>query len=344
MKFEHRCFAEVDLDILDDNLKKIKAMANGAKVLAVVKADAYGHGFKEVCQSLEVAGADFFAVSNIDEAAELRAINIKIPILILGYTDPRNAEQLAQLNITQAVYSSEYATELNQNAVKANVKIDIHIKLDTGMGRIGFCVLEKDENILEQIKTACTLSNLNAKGIFTHFADADSLCEKDTDYTEMQYNAFMRTISDLAAANINFEIRHCCNSAGILLHKNWHLDMVRAGIILYGCPPSPEVETSLRPALQMKATVSLVKNIKKGQCVSYGSTFVAPCDMRLATVTAGYADGYPRNMSNCGIVAINGCAVPVVGRVCMDQFMVDVTNISNVQTGDIVTLYGDRPA
>ena len=342
MQHENRCFAEIDLDVIDNNLKQLKKY--NKKIMAIVKADAYGHGYQHICKSLENVGLDFFGVSNINEAIELRTVGITTPILILGYTDPKNAKLLSDYNITQAIFSKIYAKDLNTVATDNNIIINAHFKIDTGMGRIGFTATKDIYNVIEDLCEISSFSNLNIDGIFTHFAVADTNQEKDVQYTNTQHSLFDTTVKLLQQRNINFKYIHCLNSAGILQYNQWQYDMVRAGIILYGCSPSNEVTCDTKPALQLKASVSLVKNLNKGESVSYGCIFTSDKDMKVATVSAGYADGYPRALSNIGIVSVKGKSVKVIGRVCMDQLIIDVSNIDNVQQGDIVTLYGTSPA
>ena len=341
MQYEHRCFAEIDLDAIDNNLRMIKKTS---QVMSIVKADAYGHGFNKVCASLEQAGTDYFGVSNLKEAIELRLSGIKTPILILGYTDPANVILLAEHNITQTVYSAVFAKDLNEMAQKNGVIIQAHIKLDTGMGRIGFCVENNQAEVLEEISAIYRYPFLDTVGLFTHLASADSTDENAVLYTKKQFYLFENMISMLKEKNISFKYIHCLNSAGILCYNECSYNIVRAGIILYGCSPSQEISCNMTPALQLKASISLVKKLKKGMSISYGCIFTAPHDMVVATVSAGYADGYPRALSNKGITSVGGKTAPVVGRVCMDQLIIDVTGIDGVKQGDIVTLYGHSPA
>lgn len=345
MEFERRCWAEIDLDILKKNYNTIAKLANGTPVMAVVKADAYGHGDKETAVALDRAGAAAFAVSNIQEAVLLRMAGILKPILILGYTPAVHAKELAKYHITQAVFSTEYAAALSEEAYKAKVSVDIHIKVDTGMGRIGFCALNGTEAAAAEITAVCKMSALNPTGIFMHFAVADEISAQSVEYTDKQYRLFCDVIDACRKKGVEFEVKHCCNSAGILTHPERHMDMVRAGIILYGCPPSDEVGSpKLHPVLSLKSTVSMVKQLKPGQSISYGCTYTAREDMLVATVCCGYADGYPRALSNRGICSINGLPAPVVGRVCMDQMLINVTHIPGVKPGDTVTVFGKRPA
>lgn len=327
LDIQKRVFAEIDLNALEDNYNSFQG-----PVCAVVKADAYGHGSKVISHFLEEKGVNYFAVSNIEEAIELRKSGIKAHILILGYTPASAASYLSSYSIEQCVYSYNYAYDLNEYAKLANVKVSIHIKIDTGMGRIGFQVHD-NHNELEEACLACSLSNLEPTGIFTHFAIAD---EGKNDYTKGQYDAFMHTIKYLSERGINFKIRHCANSAAILDYKEYHLDMVRAGIALYGINPSP-YEHHLKPVLSLKSIVSHVKMIKKGDTVSYGRKFQATKDTLIATIPVGYADGIMRSSTGF-YVNINGKKCEIVGRVCMDQMMVIA---KDAKVGDEVIIYGD---
>ncbi|MDO5601342.1 MAG: alanine racemase [Oscillospiraceae bacterium] len=345
MDFEHRCWAEVDLDRLSQNFRKIKAAAAGAAVAAVVKADAYGHGDKAVCRALAAEGADWFAVSNLEEALRVRSFGLSHPILILGYTPPCHAAQLSRMDIVQAVYGAEYARALSQSAEKAGCTVRMHIKLDTGMGRIGFSATQGAEAAAAEIAAACGLPCLRAEGLFTHFAVADSASPDDQSYTEKQYGLLLQTVEALKKLGVSLPLIHCSNSAALFAYPAMRLDMVRPGIVLYGCAPSSDVACpGLLPVLQLKAAVSLVKTLKAGQCVSYGRIFTAAQDMTVATVTCGYADGYPRSLSNKGVASVKGRPAPVIGRVCMDQLLIDISGIPGVRQGDTVTLYGDAPA
>ncbi len=341
MQFERRCFAEVDLDAILHNYNCVLNNAKGAKVMAVVKANAYGHGAVKTAKFLQQNGAEFFGVSGLQEALELRKNGINSHILIFGYTSPKAADILAQNNFSQTVYSLEYAKELSKQAQKCNEKINIQIKTDTGMGRIGFAVRDDVKAACEEIAQVCDLPNLKAEGIFTHFACADSKEPSDVAYTKSQYALFKSAIDALKNRDISFELIHCCNSAAAFMYPEFTNTLVRAGIVLYGENPSLDLDIGeLKTAIQLKAVISQVKDVKKGSFESYGRTFCAPKDMRIATICAGYADGYPRVMSNIGTICVSGKPAKVLGRVCMDQLMVDVSDIENVQIGDIATLYG----
>lgn len=323
---QKRLWAEIDLDKIKHNFDLI-----GGNVCCVVKADAYGHGACVLAKYYEELGAVYFAVSNIEEAIQLRKYGIKKPILVLGYTPAECACVLAKYNIEQTVYSYDYAVLLSKEATSSDVKVNVHIKIDTGMGRIGFQYHDK-HNELELAYKSCVMNNLIPKGVFTHFAVAD---EGINDFTTKQYKLFSEAIDWLKARGVKFEVCHCSNSAAILWYPNYHMDMVRAGIVLYGLG-SNSTQSDLQPVLTLKSVVSNVKTINKGDSISYGRTFVADKDMKVATVPIGYADGYYRsNTGNC--VFINNRKCQIIGRVCMDQLMVVVDGAS---IGDEVEIYG----
>ncbi len=344
MKHTHlRCWAEVDLDALEQNYNAIRKMAGDARVMAVVKADAYGHGDTVVAPLFEQLGADWFAVSCIAEAQRLRRFGIQKPILILGYTPPDMALTLAQLQLVQTVFDLEYAEALSHAAAAADCTVQAHLAMDTGMGRLGFAVLTDRENACREMLAACGLKGLRVCGAFTHFSVADSDIAEDIEYTAAQHSAFAAAVQALRDAGVQLQHVHCCNSAALVSGAVPRYDLVRPGVIQYGLAPSPQLAAqcaALRPALCLKATVAMVKQLKKGQYVSYGRTFCAPRDMTVATVTAGYADGYPRSVSNRAVCSVHGMAAPQIGNVCMDQMMLDVTGIPDVAAGDTVTLFG----
>ncbi len=342
MNFARRCWAEIDMDALRHNFEIIKSEAGGTDIMAVVKADAYGHGDEMTSRLYDEMGAAAFAVAMLEEGARLRGFGIKKPVLILGFTDPADTEKLAKLDITQSLFSLDYAKELSAAAQKAGVTVKCHLKLDTGMGRIGFTVRDSFDEAVLQAAQACRLPNLQITGAFMHFCVADSKKISDIEYTNQQYSLFCRAVSTLRDNfGIRLETIHCCNSAGTFAWKSFHLGMVRPGIILYGNQPSDDVTLDgIRPAMTLKARVALVKTIDAGDSLSYGRTFTSEKPMKIATITAGYADGYQRTMSNRGVFSINGKPAPIVGRVCMDQIMVDVSDIDNVKSGDTAILFG----
>ena len=342
MDFLRRTWVEIDTNALKHNFEIIKAISGDSKVMAVVKANAYGHHVDIVAPLLQKWGADAFAVSNIEEAIELRNIGINKPILILGYTPENYASKLAQFDITQCVYSSEYAKKLSDFAKKNEVKVKIHIKLDTGMGRIGFnCRSDSLSGINEAIESA-KLPNFIFDGIFTHFAVSDRSPEEETGFTDEQYERFVAGVQRFIDAGMKPNFAHCCNSAAICLDGNKHLDMCRAGVILYGLTPSTSLtlKEDFVPVMTFKTVISMIKTVNAGETVSYGRTYTAKSRRIIATLPVGYADGYNRLLSNRGYVLINGKKAPVTGRVCMDQMAVDITGIDNLQIGDEVILFG----
>lgn len=335
----NRAWAEINLDSIAHNIREIRRITNkNAEIMGVVKADAYGHGVMEVTKTLLNNGATRLAVSMLDEAIQLRRNGIKVPILILGYTDPIRATEIIENDVTQSVFSHELAQALSDEAVKQGKKVKIHIKIDTGMSRIGFLPgYSAVKNVIE----INHLPNIIIEGLFTHFATAD---EKDREYTLSQFERFMSICSELQRIGIHIPVKHCANSAGIIEYPEMHLDMVRPGIILYGMYPSEDVDKTkidLKPAMTLKANVILVKEVEKNTSISYGRIFTTEANSRIATIPIGYADGYSRMLSNKGKVLIHGRYAPVVGKICMDQCMVDVTNLNhNVEVGDEVVLIG----
>lgn len=337
-----RTWAEIDLDAAKSNFNAIRAHIGDSKLCCVIKADAYGHGAVRLARLYCDLGADFFAVSNIDEALELRQHDINVPILILGYTPTSFARTLSENKITQAVFGLDYAKALSEACVRENVTVDIHIKVDTGMSRIGFMCQSFPEDLrsIDEIETAVLLEGLCAKGIMAHFAVSDDSSAGE-DYTLYQLEMFNKTVEYLKDRGITFEIIHHANSGGIEYYKNSHFNMVRAGIILYGLEPNPDLSSplSLSPVMSLKSTVFFVKSLRKGSTVSYGRTFTAPCDMKVATIPIGYADGYFRCLSQDGYMSIDGKKAKILGRICMDQTIVDVTDIENIRVGDEATIF-----
>jgi len=285
----------------------------------------------------------WFGVSNLEEALSLRTQGIYHPILIFGVTPPEHAGALNEYNLTQTIYSLEYAQQLHSAAEEADVDVGVHIKVDTGMSRLGFVVCNGfAAEAVEQIGRACALPRLHADGIYTHFACADELCEDSEAYTRMQYRLFLETVGALEQKGLRFALRHCCNSAGTINYPEMHLDMVRPGIILYGIAPSEECsgKIALQPAMELYSTIAQIKKIPSGTPVSYGRCYTAHRETVVATAAIGYADGYERELSNKARVLVRGKFAKVIGRVCMDQLMLDVTHIPGVQPGDLVTIVG----
>lgn len=343
MHLSRRVWAEIDLNAAKENFERIREhLGDKTKICAVVKADGYGHGANMLCGLYSELGADFFAVSNIDEAQELREGGIKEPILILGYTPISEASKLSRLNISQAVYSADYARMLSQKCEQEGITCKIHIKIDTGMSRLGFICHDFPENdsSIEEIKNVCGLNNLSAEGIFTHFAVSDESLE-GRDFTNKQYYNMTHTIDELKKLGVNFDICHCSNS-GAIIDYDMHLDMVRAGIILYGLSPSQKLKDKLNltPVMTLKSVVSGVKTVPKGSDISYGRTYTTEKEMKIATVPIGYADGYIRDYGKDGYVFIGGKKAKILGRICMDQLICDVSEIENVGIGDEVIIFG----
>lgn len=333
----HRVSAEIDTSALLHNISQVrKKVGKNVKIMPVIKANAYGHGAAEVAHVLE-NDADFFAVAVVEEAAELRNIGIKKPIIILSYVSPKLYPEVIENDVTLTIFGTETARILSEEAKRAGKISKIHIAVDTGMNRIGFyCSDEAAENIKEISK----MPNLFIEGIFSHFATAD---EVNKEFSVKQKNKFMGFCNKLENEGIKIPIKHICNSAAVMDFDDCYFDMVRSGIITYGLYPSDEVNKKaldLMPALSLKSHVSFIKTVKKGEGISYGQTYIADRDMPVATIPVGYADGYPRLLSNKGRVLINGRFAPILGRVCMDQMMVDISHIKNVSVEDIVTLIG----
>ncbi len=344
MDFLHRTWAEIDVDALVHNFGLIKKKANGAKLFCVVKADAYGHGAQPIIETLKNCGADAFAVSNIEEALVVRGIAENAQILVLGYTPPEMADCLAENNITQAVYSYAFGERLSLCAQQAGVKVKTHIKVDTGMGRIGYDLRDNTLNGMAEILDTFRLKGLSIEGVFTHFATSDRDNDSDGSFVQAQYNRFCRCIEDIRSAGFEPGMCHCSNSAAFMLDEDKRLDACRPGIILYGLDPAPEFSKGeeLIPVMTLKSVISFIKEIKPGETVNYGRSFTAEKNMRVATVPAGYADGYPRLLSNKGYVIIGGKRAKIIGKVCMDQLCVDITGLDNINEGDEVILFGNQ--
>ena len=333
-----RCYAEISLEAIGHNIREVKKrLPEGVKLLGVVKANAYGHGAVPVASYLENQ-VDYFATATIEEAVELRENGISAPILILGYVSPSQYGDLVEYDITQTIDSYAQALALEKEAARQNRKAKAHLAVDTGMTRIGFQVTEHDADVAAKI---ADLPHIELEGMFTHFSCAD---QEDKTYCSMQMEKYDKMTARLAERGVTIPLRHICNSAGIMEFDDHRFEMVRSGIITYGIYPSEKVKKErldLIPALSWKSHVIHVKEVGPGIGVSYGATYVTEKPMtRIATVSAGYADGYPRALSNQGCVLIHGKKAPIIGRICMDQMMVDVTDIPDVQVEDVVTLVG----
>ena len=339
--FEYeRVYAEINLDAILENVLAMKEhISDTTKIMAVIKTDGYGHGAIPIANELEKEDSVYgFAVATAEEALDLRKNNIKKPILILGYTFPGKYEELIQNHISMALFREDSLMEIAEVAEKIGQKALVHIKVDTGMGRIG---VRPDKEGIGFAGKILANNALCLEGVFTHFAKAD---EANKEFTYGQLEKFNSYVDEIEKTfHYQVPIKHASNSAGILDIKEANMDLVRAGIILYGLLPSDEVskdEISLKPALSLYSTIVYIKEIEKGTPVSYGGKFVADKKMKIATIPVGYGDGYPRSLSQKGYVLIRGKKAPILGRVCMDQFMVDVTHIDDVGMGDKVTLIG----
>lgn len=332
-----RVVAEINLDNIAYNMINIrKSVDKKTKIMAVVKADAYGHGAVEVAKTALYNGANWLGVAIIDEAIELRKNNIFEPILILGHTIEYKLLQVIKYNITQTIFSYDMAKKLSNEATKIGKSVDIHIKIDTGMSRLGFLPTEES---IEEIIAIKNLPYINITGIFTHFATADM---EDKKFAKEQFEKYMWFIDKLEKKGVSNLIKHISNSGAILDLEEYRLDMVRAGIILYGMYPSSQVlkNINIKPAMSLKTHISYVKEIDKNISVSYCRTYFTNKKTKIATIPVGYADGYARILSNKARVFVNGYYANVIGNVCMDQFMIDVTHIPNIKEGDIAILMG----
>ena len=340
MNFTRRAvWAQIDLDAAANNMRQIrKHVGPDVKIAAVVKANAYGHGSVELAKTFAENGADCFAVSSLDEAVELRRYaHIDKEIFILGHTDARRTEELLTYDIEQAVFNLKNAEFFSQEAQRLGKTLRVHIAVDTGMSRVGFQV---NEFSVSEIKAIAALPNIEIRGMFTHFAVSDI---KDKTFTREQYGHFRWMCKRMEEEGIHIALRHCCNSAAALELPEYYCDMVRPGIIMYGCEPSPDVDIKpydLRPVMSLRCCIAHVKLIDAGATVSYGRHYTAPSRRKIATLPVGYADGYSRILSGKVDVLYHGHRVPQVGAICMDQCMIDVSGEANVHAGDEVVLFG----
>lgn len=339
--------AEINLDAISHNVKELRRITDhGARLMAVVKANAYGHGAIEVSKEAVASGVDFLGVARLQEAIELRHAGLNVPILIFGYTPPLDANQLVEYDLIQTVFSLQMAEQLSNALPSTSKPIRIHLKIDTGMGRLGFVhnsLSDQHPNqIIQDIRRVHQLSHLQVEGIYTHFAASDAI---DKSYTWLQFNRFMELIEELRKEGIEFIWHHAANSGAIIDLPQMHLDMVRAGISLYGLYPSKDVnhaKINLKPAMTLKSVIVQVKDVPAGFNISYSMTYKTKTPTRIATVAIGYADGYSRLLSSRGNMLVHGKIAPIVGRVCMDHTMIDVGNISNVSVGDEVVVFGKQ--
>lgn len=334
----YRVQAKVDLNAIQHNLKQVKSkLPKDIMLMAIIKADAYGHGAVPIAKELNNGAIDVYGVAIIEEAIELRKAGIQKPILILGYTPIEHFPMVVSYDVTQTVFQYNRAVALSEEALRQGKKAKIHIKIDTGMSRIGYSDTKES---VEEIKRITELPGIEIEGLFSHFARAD---EKDKSSTKDQLKRFLTFADTLNREQIHIPVLHISNSAGILDVADARLNMVRCGIATYGIYPSEEVnqdEIHLIPAMELISHVIYIKKVEEGVGISYGATFVTTRKTKIATIPVGYADGYSRNLSNLGKVIIRGQYAPIIGRICMDQFMVDVTDIEEVCEGDTVTLMG----
>ena len=340
MKLLKRTWADVSLDALAHNYHAIRNhIGSDCKFLGVMKADAYGHGAVPMSHALVELGAEYLAVSNLEEAVQLRRGGIRAPILILGYTPAMYAENMIYLDLTQEVHSLAYAQALNDALGGTNFILNVHLKLDTGMTRIGFTAYG-DEAALSEMAQAARLPHLHVEGAFMHFSVADSLAEADVAYTKLQYRRFLNALDYLKAQGIEPEVRHCCNSGATILYPEYAMDMVRPGIMTYGLSPSSDAAgvLDLEPVLRLYTTISQIRTFPAGVDVSYGRTYTTREAQRLAVLSIGYADGLARSLSGKAAFLLHGKLAPVVGRICMDMCMVDVSDIPEAQEGDTVAV------
>lgn len=342
-----RTWAEINLDNLIYNYKTIRKTLRAktgadTKFLGVVKADAYGHGAVQVARVLEEEGAEYLAVSNFDEARDLRNHGVALPILLLGYTPAELTPLLITNRVTQAVYSEESAREFSAEAQKCGGTLKVHIKLDTGMSRLGFQCDDAHEGAsMEALKRVCALPALDIEGAFMHFAVSDEDGEDNARYTRAQYERFCGVLKELENNGISFSIRHCANSGAALYYPEYAMDMIRPGILLYGLTEMSE-KMGLKPVMTLKTTIGSIKEMEAGTDISYGRTFETDSHSRIAVVPIGYADGFFRSLSNNYSVLTKYGKAPIRGRICMDMCMIDVTDYPDIKVGDEVEVFGEH--
>ena len=340
MTENQRVWAEINLDNIAHNLKKIRSFVPpDAKFMAVVKADAYGHGAVECAKVALCSGADYLGVAIIEEGIKLRQNNVSAPILVLGYTPTLSLENVVNFDLIQTVFNMEMANALSTIAISLGKTAKIHIKIDTGMSRLGFMPTEAVADEIEQISK---LPGLDCCGIYTHLADADDL---DSNFSYEQFHKFSYLLELLKAKGLTNLIKHFNNSAGICRFSHMSMDMVRSGILLYGLSPSEEIDIShfdLKPAMSVKSRISYIKNLEPGVSVGYSRSYFTTKPTVVATVPVGYADGFSRRLSNKGRVIVNGKFAPIIGNICMDQFMIDVSDIPKVKENTEIILIGSH--
>jgi alanine racemase len=334
-----RSWAEIDLNCLVHNLKEIRKLIDKkTRVMAVVKADAYGHGACKTAEVLAESGVDRLAVATLDEAIQLARYGLDLPIQILGHTFPEKVSEILDYKLIQSVFNFELAEALSYEAQKRGTRAKIHIVVNTGMNRVGF---PANEHGVEEVSRIYALDAIDVEGIMTHFSSAD---EESSDYTYRQFKLFMDFCSSLEKREIRIPIKHVSNSAAIIRYPEMNLDMVRPGIVLYGLYPSSNLKSpllGLKPVMAWKANVVSVNHLAENEYISYGRTFKTERESVIATIPVGYADGYSRSLSNKCRILIKGEFAPIIGTICMDQFMVDITDLkSDVLVGDEVMLFG----
>ena len=338
-----RTWAEISLDNLNHNYHALREkLPGGTRFLGVVKADAYGHGAVPVSRYLVELGAEYLAVSNIEEAIQLRRGGIRGPILILGYTPPEFADSLVSYGLRQEVHSLDYARQLQARLSGSKRRLRVHIKLDTGMSRLGFFAYDHPKTV-DEIRAVAAMNELQIEGIFMHFPVADSLEASDEAFCRVQYARFTAMLDALKAVGVEPELRHCCNSGASILYPQYAMDMVRPGIATYGILPSEELRgrIDLRPVMQLRSTIFQIRDYAPDITVSYGRTYRTEAPTRVAVVGIGYADGLPRSFSNRISFLLHGKRVPQIGRICMDMCMVDVSSVPEAKVDDVVTVFGE---
>ena len=338
-----RTWAEINIDALISNFREIRRITNkNSKIMATVKADAYGHGYFEVAKALANEGADAFSVALIEEAMQLRSSGFKQPILVLGAIPEENYMEAIENNISLTVFSREIAMELSKIAQKCRKPAKIHIKLDTGMSRLGFVIGDDNRKVIDEIIEISKLPGIEVEGVFSHFSTSD---EKDKSYTLLQLDRFKDVCDKLKTLGLSDVIYHIANSGAIMMYPQSHMDMVRPGIILYGFYPSDEVDRSrlkLTPVMTLKTKITHIKTLEAGRGISYGKEYITEGETKVATVPIGYADGYVRSTAKEGMMLVSGQKVRILGRICMDQCMIDVTNVNNITVGDEVIVFSDK--
>ncbi len=342
MDYLKRSWAEISLDNLEHNYKVLRSKVPAdCRFMGVVKADAYGHGAVPVSRRLVELGADYLAVSNIEEAIQLRQAGIRGPILILGYTPVKHAEDLAKAGLRQEVHSLDYARALNEALKGLKRRLRIHLKLDTGMSRLGFFAYNC-ERTLEELKEIASMEQLIIEGVFTHFPVADTMDWPAKNFTQTQFERFQAMLSAMEGAGIKPEIRHCSNSGASIQYPQYAMDMIRPGIATYGVLPSEDLRglIDLKPVMSLRSTIFQIRDFEPNITVSYGRTYATEDPTRIAVVGIGYADGLQRSFSGNISFLLHGKRVPQIGRICMDMCMVDITRVEDAKVGDEVTIFG----